>query len=189
MRYASVLDESTVKLALATDETAEESTVYEFQRWDDVDSLWIPLPIESNEEDSENVTHVDVNLNTNRQTYTYRAVVFNACGDIINRSEEATTMLLQGFSHPEPQTFENNLLWTAYDGFEQGLITTRSFAPLHSMPKTQEVSLPMRTHCRKAIRMTSSSSSSPMDSSVIRCLPLETRWTTPSTLPNQTGSV
>ena len=121
MRYASVLDESTVKLALATDETAEESTVYEFQRWDDVDSLWIPLPIESNEEDSENVTHVDVNLNTNRQTYTYRAVVFNACGDIINRSEEATTMLLQGFSHPEPQTFENNLLWTAYDGFEQGL--------------------------------------------------------------------
>ena len=64
---------------------------------------------------------MDINLSTDRQTYTYRAVVFNECEEVITQSQEATTMLLQGFSNPEESVFENNLVWTAYEGFAGGI--------------------------------------------------------------------
>ena len=123
MRKVSVLDDNRVELVLDTDEDADETSEYQFQRWDPTDSVWVNLP----ETHLANggaplVKDVDVNLSTDRQTYTYRALAFNECGDVIAETQQtATTILLQGFSNPKVGTFENNLVWTTYDGFNQGI--------------------------------------------------------------------
>ena len=122
MRRVSVLDDERVELLLTTDANAEETSIYQFQRWDPIDSVWVNLPTAHPANGAFNeVSDVDINLSTDRQTYTYRAVVFNECGEVITQSQEATTMLLQGFSNPEESVFENNLVWTAYEGFAGGI--------------------------------------------------------------------
>ena len=42
MKRVSVLDKG-MELVLATDPLAQEVAIYEFQRWNEVDSTWIPL--------------------------------------------------------------------------------------------------------------------------------------------------
>ena len=122
MRRVSVLDDERVELLLTTDANAEETSIYQFQRWDPIDSVWVNLPTAHSANGAFNeVSDVDINLSTDQQTYTYRAVVFNECGEVITQSQEATTMLLQGFSNPEESVFENNLVWTAYEGFAGGI--------------------------------------------------------------------
>ena len=106
---------------LTTDANAEETSIYQFQRWDPIDSVWVNLPTAHSANGAFNeVSDVDINLSTDRQTYTYRAGV-QRMREVITQSQEATTMLLQGFSNPEESVFENNLVWTAYEGFAGGI--------------------------------------------------------------------
>ena len=121
LQRVSVLDDARVELILATDEDAEEISFYEFQRWSPEENDWITLPTSHPASDGYQVTDVDVNLRTDRSSYTYRAVVFNDCGEIVSQSQEASTIWLQGFQNPADQTFENSLIWTPYTGFINGL--------------------------------------------------------------------
>ena len=115
MRRVSVLDDDRVELLLTTDANAEETSIYQFQRWDPIDRLRQPAHV-SLANGAFNEVSDDINLSTDWQTYTYRAVVFNEYVEVITQSQEATTMLLQGFSNPEETVFENNLVWTATKG-------------------------------------------------------------------------
>ena len=65
MARVSVLDRTRVELVLATDSLAQEVSLYEFQRWDNTDSLWIPLTPKYPANLGFTVTHVDTERNTN----------------------------------------------------------------------------------------------------------------------------
>ena len=121
MERVSVLDRTRVELVLATDPLAEEVSLYEFQRWNDLDSSWIPLVPRYPANLGFPVTHVDVDRNTDEYSYRYRAVAFNGCDAAVAQSQEAATMLLRGFRSTTPGFFENSLIWTPYNGFVNGL--------------------------------------------------------------------
>ena len=42
LQRVSVLDRQRVEMVLSTDPTADEVSLYEFQKWIDSDSSWIP---------------------------------------------------------------------------------------------------------------------------------------------------
>ena len=121
MARVSVLDRTRVELVLATDSLAQEVSLYEFQRWDNTDSLWIPLTPKYPANLGFTVTHVDTERNTNENSYRYRAVAYNGCEAVVAQSQEAETILLRGFRSTTPGLFENSLIWTPYDGFAHGL--------------------------------------------------------------------
>ena len=121
IQRASVLDRQRVEVVLSTDPTAEEVSLYEFQKWNDSDSSWIPLTPRYPSSLGFPVSHVDTELNTDEYAYRYRAVAYNGCEAVVAQSQEAGTMLLRGFQSTTPGFFENSLVWTPYSGFDNGL--------------------------------------------------------------------
>ena len=121
LERVSVLDKSRVELVLSTDPTAQEVSLYEFQRWESLDSSWIPLIPQYPANLGYPVTHVDAERNTNEFSYRYRAVAYNGCEAAVASSQEAQTMVLRGYQSTTPGLYENSLIWTPYVGFENGL--------------------------------------------------------------------
>ena len=121
LERVSVLDRRRVELVLATDPLAEEVSLYEFQRWNDLDSSWIPLVPRYPANLGFSVTHVDVDRNTDEFSYRYRAVAYNGCEAAVAQSQESETMLLRAYQSTTPGMFENSLIWTPYSGFTNGL--------------------------------------------------------------------
>ncbi|MEL0181460.1 MAG: tetratricopeptide repeat protein, partial [Candidatus Poseidoniales archaeon] len=64
MKRVSVLNKASVELVLATDPLAQEVAIYEFQRWNEVDSTWIPLTPKHPSSLGFPVNHTDQGLNT-----------------------------------------------------------------------------------------------------------------------------
>ena len=121
MKRVSVLDKASVELVLATDPLAQEVAIYEFQRWNEVDSTWIPLTPKYPSSLGFPVNHTDQGLNTDEFQYRYRAVAYNGCEAVVGESQEAETILLRAFRSTTPGMYENSLVWTPYDGFNNGL--------------------------------------------------------------------
>ena len=121
IKRVSVLDQSRVELVLSTDALAQEVSLYEFQRWDELDSSWIPLVPRYPANLGFPVSHIDEDRNTNEFTYRYRAVAFNGCEAPVAQSQESSTMLLRAFKSTTPGSFKNSLIWTPYEGFTNGL--------------------------------------------------------------------
>ena len=121
LKRVSVLDRTRVELVLATDPLAEEVSLYEFQRWSELDSSWIPLVPRYPSSLGFPVSHVDVDRNTDEFAYRYRALAFNNCEAAVAESQEAETMLLRAFQSTTPGLYENSLIWTPYGGFANGL--------------------------------------------------------------------
>jgi len=121
LKRVSVIDRTRVELVLATDPLAEEVSLYEFQRWNDLDSSWIPLVPRYPANLGFSVTHVDVERNTDEFSYRYRAIAYNGCEAAVAESQVSETMLLRGFQSTTPGFYENSLIWTPYAGFGNGL--------------------------------------------------------------------
>jgi len=121
LKRVSVLGRTRVELVLATDPNAQEVSLYEFQRWDDTDSSWIPLTPRYPANLGFQVVHVDTERNTNEYSYRYRAVAYNGCDAAVAQSQEAASILLRGFQSTTPGLYENSLIWTPYNGFVNGL--------------------------------------------------------------------
>ncbi|HAT48645.1 MAG TPA: hypothetical protein DCS71_06895 [Flavobacteriales bacterium] len=121
LQRVSVLDRSRVELVLSTDPLAQEVSLYEFQRWEELDSSWIPLVPRYPANLGFPVSHVDVDRNTDEFAYRYRAVAYNGCEASVAQSQESSTMLLRAFRSTTPGSYENSLIWTPYDGFTNGL--------------------------------------------------------------------
>ena len=121
LERVSVLDRKRVELVLSTDPNAQEVSLYEFQRWDPLDSSWTPLVPQYPSSLGFPVTHIDGERNTNEYSYRYRAVAFNGCEASVGESQSAETILLRGYRSTTPGLYENSLIWTPYHGFENGL--------------------------------------------------------------------
>ena len=121
LQRVSVLDRSRVELVLSTDPLAQEVSLYEFQRWEELDSSWIPLVPRYPANLGFPVSHVDVDRNTDEFAYRYRAVAYNGCEASVAQSQESSTMLLRAFRSTTLGSYENSLIWTPYDGFTNGL--------------------------------------------------------------------
>ena len=121
MKRVSVLDPMRIELILGTDTAAEETSLYEFQRWDATDSVWRPISSWYPAHSGYQVTHVDDERNTDEFSYKYRAVAYNVCEAQVAQSQEAESILLRVYPSTTPGQYENSLIWTAYNGFANGL--------------------------------------------------------------------
>ena len=121
IREVSVLDRGRVKILLETDTATLENNAYEFEVWNEADSLWIPLVGTYDATDGQLVEHVDEGLNTDENRYRYRALCYNACGVMIGTSQAVETILLRAYQSTEPGLYENSLIWQPFDGFVDGL--------------------------------------------------------------------
>ena len=63
----------------------------------------------------------DSQLSTEVFSYTYRVITTNICGDIVDTTNVGKTMLLEGQSSQE--RLVNLIVWSAYEGWEQGVLT------------------------------------------------------------------
>ena len=175
MERVSVLDRTRVELVLATDPLAEEVSLYEFQRWNALDSSWIPLVPRYPANLGFPVTHVDVDRNTDEYSYRYRAVAFNGCDAAVAQSQEAETMLLRGYQSTTPGFFENSLIWTLTTGLSMGWTGTRWCGNSPTTQTLWDYRLATPRQSAKRTRTTSKTNSIRPASSVTRFLPWSSR--------------
>lgn len=116
--YATVIDANEIHIELITTTTGSD-IFYTLERqqtgtddWDELETINMGGNIQYLFKDS-------LSLNTNIFTYEYRAIVRNICDDIIDTTNVAITMLLNGFSYND--RLVNALQWSHYQGWDVGV--------------------------------------------------------------------
>ena len=92
---------------------------YELQRLNKDTGSWTGL--ERKGTANPEVIFTDYDVNTDEFSYRYRIAVYNECEQLVSQSQEAETMLLQGFRNDELGMQRHNLSWSHYDGFPFGV--------------------------------------------------------------------
>ena len=92
---------------------------YELQRLNKDTDSWTGL--ERKGTANPEVIFTDYDVNTDEFSYRYRIAVYNECEQLVSQSQEAETMLLQGFRNDELGMQRHNLSWSHYDGFPFGV--------------------------------------------------------------------
>ena len=92
---------------------------YELQRLNKDTDSWTGL--ERKGTANPEVIFTDYDVNTDEFSYRYRIAVYNECEQLVSQSQEAETMLLQGFRNDELGMQRHNLSWSLYDGFPFGV--------------------------------------------------------------------
>ena len=92
---------------------------YELQRLNKDTDSWTGL--ERKGTANPEVIFTDYDVDTDEFSYRYRIAVYNECEQLVSQSQEAETMLLQGFRNDELGMQRHNLSWSHYDGFPFGV--------------------------------------------------------------------
>ncbi|HIB77013.1 MAG TPA: gliding motility-associated C-terminal domain-containing protein [Flavobacteriales bacterium] len=142
LQRASVIWNGSVEIFVETDPDAVEISLYQLERWVEIDSIWIPIlePLPSSL--GFPLTFVDPDVETDTRSYTYRCAVYNECGVAVTTSNIGKTILLQGWRSTDPEAFENSLIWSEYLDFPQG---TSSYEILRS-PSRLSAETPLSSH-------------------------------------------
>ena len=142
LKRASVLSSGAVEILVETDPDAMEISLYQLERWLEIDSIWIPIlePLPSSL--GFPLTFVDPEVETDVRSYTYRCVVYNECQVIVTTSNIGKTILLQGWRSTDANAFENSLIWSEYEEFPDG---TLSYEILRA-PTRLSTAAPLTSH-------------------------------------------
>jgi gliding motility-associated-like protein len=142
LKRASVLSSGAVEILVETDPDALEISLYQLERWVEIDSIWIPIlePLPSSL--GFPLTFVDPEVETDVRSYTYRCVVYNECQVIVTTSNIGKTILLQGWRSTDANAFENSLIWSEYEEFPDG---TLSYEILRA-PTRLSTAAPLTSH-------------------------------------------
>ena len=92
---------------------------YELQRLNKDTDSWTGL--ERKGTANPEVIFTDYDVDTDEFSYRYRIAVYNECEQLVSQSQEAETMLLQGFRNDGVGMQRHNLSWSHYDGFPFGV--------------------------------------------------------------------
>ncbi|PCJ82672.1 MAG: hypothetical protein COA49_01015 [Bacteroidetes bacterium] len=142
IQRASVISNGSVEVYVTTDPDALQISLYQLERWVDVDSIWIPVLTPLLSSLGFPLTFVDVGIETDVRSYTYRCSVYNECQALVATSNIGKTILLQGWRSTDPEAFENSLIWSEYLEFPQGI---SSYEILRS-PTRLSASTPLSSH-------------------------------------------
>lgn len=115
---ASVIGPSMIHIELIT--TATGSDIFytlERQQWGSDD--WDELETINILGGTQYLFKDSIGVNTHVFNYGYRAIVTNICGDAIDTTNIAVTILLNGFAYNERLT--NAVQWTPYMGWDEGV--------------------------------------------------------------------
>ena len=93
---------------------------YELQRLNNDNATWSAIERKSFDTDP-TFSFTDLNVNVDESTYRYRIQVFNVCDTLVGVSQEAETILLEGFRGEGVGVHRHNLSWTEYVGFPLGI--------------------------------------------------------------------
>jgi hypothetical protein len=117
IQSATVLNSDSVLITLGITPTADAFR-YVLQRFDSLTNSWDDIVVQDlNVEMSWDFT--DSDLATDVFSYSYRIVVFNACGLPVDTSNVATTILLDG--EPNQERLVNTLRWSPYSQWNEGV--------------------------------------------------------------------
>jgi gliding motility-associated-like protein len=117
IQYASVLSSDSIEIKLSL--TPTQSTFrYELQRLDESTQTWKELIVEDINVQFE-IYFYDDYCATDVFSYSYRVIVYDACGMPADTTNIATTILLDGQSNQE--RLVNTLAWTPYGEWEGGV--------------------------------------------------------------------
>ena len=97
-----------------------QGNAYELQRLNQADSSWLAIEKKSFDNDL-TFSFIDADVNVDESTYRYRIQVFNECDTLVGVSQEAETILLEGFRGEGLGVHRHNLSWTKYVGFSLGI--------------------------------------------------------------------
>jgi hypothetical protein len=123
IRYATVMENKYVRLALHTDTTAKV-TGYKLQR--DVNHSGSFSQIANFPPGFDPaIFHEDFQVNVSNNVYTYRFIVRDSCGVDAITSNEASTILLTGEQGND--LFTNQLQWTEYEEWPAGVMNYEIF--------------------------------------------------------------
>ena len=142
LKRASVLSNGAIEILVETDPAATEISIYQLERWVDVDSVWIPIlePLPSSL--GFPLTFVDPDVETDVRSYIYRCSVYNECQVAVTTSNLGKSILLQGWRSSDEDAFENSLIWSEYEAFPEG---TLSYEIL-TAPSRLSAAVPLTSH-------------------------------------------
>ncbi|MDE0917995.1 MAG: gliding motility-associated C-terminal domain-containing protein [Flavobacteriales bacterium] len=142
LKRASVLSNGAIEILVETDPAAIEISIYQLERWVDVDSVWIPIlePLPSSL--GFPLTFVDPDVDTDVRSYLYRCSVYNECQVAVTTSNLGKSILLQGWRSSDEDAFENSLIWSEYEEFPDG---TLSYEILRA-PSRLSAAVPLTSH-------------------------------------------
>jgi len=120
---ASVLDDTMIEVKTAVGFTPDPHD-YLLQRKDINGGNWEDI-ITLQGQSIHEITLPDVNVNADVFRYTYRVICENTCGDVVDTTLEATTILGNGLA--DPQRLVNTVVWTEYGDWEIGVSNYRIY--------------------------------------------------------------
>jgi gliding motility-associated-like protein len=115
LQYATVLNEDSVEVLLGISPTAL-SFRYELQRLERSTQTWEEVWVQDASAIAE-IAFVDDGRATDVFSYSYRVLVYNSCGLIVDTSNVASTMLLRGEANQE--RLVNVLAWSPYGDWQE----------------------------------------------------------------------
>lgn len=117
IQSATVLNADSVQITLGVTPT-ELSFRYELQRLERVTQSWQEVVVEDASAVAE-IVFIDYTLATDVFSYSYRILVYNSCGLIVDTSNVSTTILLNGEANQE--RLVNVLAWSPYGDWTEGV--------------------------------------------------------------------
>ncbi|RUA28797.1 MAG: hypothetical protein DSY76_04045 [Bacteroidetes bacterium] len=114
IRKASVLPQNNgVYVKIFTD-TSGKVSEYRLERYDMASATWSQVGTIPPNYTNPNISYTDVTAIVRQQWYQYRAIVVDSCGNEVDTSQVAKTMLLQVVAKDD---LTNELSWNAYEGY------------------------------------------------------------------------
>lgn len=117
IQSASVLNHDSVEVKLIMQPTAL-SFRYELQRYEPVSQSWEEVIVQDVSAALE-ISFTDEGRATDVFYYTYRVLVYNSCGLVVDTTNIAKTILLDGEANQE--RLVNTLAWSPYEEWQQGV--------------------------------------------------------------------
>ncbi|MFM7727299.1 MAG: gliding motility-associated C-terminal domain-containing protein, partial [Flavobacteriales bacterium] len=117
IRYASVLNADSVEILVGMEPTIQTFR-YELQRLEIATQTWEEALVKDANATPE-IIFVDDGRATDVFSYSYRVLIYNSCGLIVDTTNIASTILLDGQSSQE--RLVNTLAWTPYGDWVDGV--------------------------------------------------------------------
>jgi gliding motility-associated-like protein len=116
--HATVNSETEVEIKVKLDPTVTNPHTYELQRLDKNFNTYEPIA-QSTQVASNEIIFFDNDVDTSEESYTYRVLVTNNCGDSIATSNIGKTILTSGLANTH--RLVNTVFWTNYEDWDQGV--------------------------------------------------------------------
>ena len=117
IRYASVLNSDSVEILVGMEPTIQTFR-YELQRLETATQTWEEVLVKDANATPE-ILFVDDGRATDVFSYSYRVLIYNSCGLIVDTTNVASTILLDGQTSQE--RLVNTLAWTPYGEWFEGV--------------------------------------------------------------------